>query len=170
MELSIRLPKIKSTPYPLFWILLTSLKAQTSTQSLTSEQVITISKWPQVMSGKWFFTLNTAHSNFSSCPWMGLTNFPETFQHFMNNIFQDMANVFVIVYLNDILIFSKDIKEHRHHLRKVLVRLWKYHLWVKPEKLIFHLTWVEFLDSLQEECPWTKPNPPQYSHGQLPIT
>ena len=56
---------------------------------------------------------------------MGLTNSPATFQYFMNDIFQDMANVFVIVYLDYILIFSKDIKEHRHHVQKVLsVMIW----------------------------------------------
>ena len=76
---------------------------------------------------------------------MGLTKSPATFQHFMNDIFQDMADVFVIVYLDDILIFSKNISEHRNHVRQVLAHLRKHHLWVKPEKSIFHSDWVEFL-------------------------
>ena len=76
---------------------------------------------------------------------MGLTNSPATFQHFMNNIFQDMANVFVIVYLDDILIFSKNISKHHKHVQEVLSHFQKHHLWVKPEKFIFHSDWVKFL-------------------------
>ena len=55
------------------------------------------------------------------------------------------ADVFVIVYLDDILIFSKNISKHHNHIRQVLARLWKHHLWVKPKKSIFHSDWVEFL-------------------------
>jgi hypothetical protein len=76
---------------------------------------------------------------------MGLTNSPATFQHFMNDIFQDMADIFVIIYLDDILIFSKNIEDHHQHVRQVLDRLRKKLLWVKPKKSIFHTDWVEFL-------------------------
>jgi len=47
---------------------------------------------------------------------MGLTNAPATFQTFMNDIFADCADDFVIVYLDDILIFSKDPREHQKHV------------------------------------------------------
>jgi len=50
----------------------------------------------------------------------GMTNSPATFQYFMNNIFHDMTDIFVIIYLNDILIFSKNLDEHKIHVRKVL--------------------------------------------------
>ena len=75
----------------------------------------------------------------------GLTNAPATFQHFMNDIFQDMADLFVIVYLDDILIFSKNKEEHRKHVRMVLECLRKYNLFIKPEKCLFCSDWVEFL-------------------------
>src|SRR6266481_1240918 len=43
---------------------------------------------------------------------MGLTNAPATFQHFMKDIFQDMSDIFVIVYLDDILVYSESVEEH----------------------------------------------------------
>jgi Reverse transcriptase (RNA-dependent DNA polymerase) len=46
----------------------------------------------------------------------GLTNAPATFQFFMNDIFQDMADVFVVVYLDNILIFSKNQRDHHKHV------------------------------------------------------
>jgi Reverse transcriptase (RNA-dependent DNA polymerase) len=63
----------------------------------------------------------------------------------MNDIFQDMADVFVVVYLDDILIFSKKRHDHHKHVRMVLTRLREHNLFVKPEKCLFHSDWVEFL-------------------------
>jgi hypothetical protein len=75
----------------------------------------------------------------------GLTNAPATLQLFMNDIFLDMMDIFVLVYLDDILIFSGDLASHRLHVRQVLNRLRKYELHVKPEKSIFHTNTIEFL-------------------------
>ena len=55
----------------------------------------------------------------------GLTNAPATFQHLMNDIFSDLLNVCVIVYLNDILIYSKDMAQHKAHVKEVLQQLCK---------------------------------------------
>ena len=76
---------------------------------------------------------------------MGLTNAPATFQHFMNDIFQDMSNLFVMVYLDDILVFSESIELHQGHVRHVLSRLWENNLHVKPKKSLFHTHSIEFL-------------------------
>src|SRR3977135_2317048 len=76
---------------------------------------------------------------------MGLTNSPATFQHFMNDILRDMADDFVIVDLDDILVFSKSIDDHCIHVRKVLTRLRENHLHIKPKKSLFHSDWIEFL-------------------------
>jgi len=53
----------------------------------------------------------------------GLTNAPAAFQRFMNDVFSDLLDVCVVVYLNDILIYSDDITQHRSHVKEVLKRL-----------------------------------------------
>lgn len=75
----------------------------------------------------------------------GLTNNPATFQHFMNNIFYDMADDFVVLYLDDILVFSKDVLKHEEHVQLVLERLRKHNLHVKPQKCVFHAKSVAYL-------------------------
>lgn len=75
----------------------------------------------------------------------GLTNAPATFQHMMNEIFKDLAGVIVIIYLDDILIFSENEEEHVEHVRTVLERLEKHDLFVKPEKCKFHQSSVDYL-------------------------
>ena len=76
---------------------------------------------------------------------MGLTNAPATFQHFMNDIFQDMSDIFVIVYLDDILVYSELVEEHRDHVQQVLNHLRENNLHVKPKKSLFHMQSIEFL-------------------------
>lgn len=75
----------------------------------------------------------------------GMTNSPGTFQYFMNDIFHDMNDLFVVIYLDDILIFSDNLEDHKVHVRKVLERLRKHNLHAKPEKCSFHTTEVEYL-------------------------
>jgi predicted aspartyl protease len=76
----------------------------------------------------------------------GLTNSPGTFQEMMNDIFKDMPNV--IVYLDDILIFSKNQNEHRKIVREVLKRLKDNDLFLKPEKCEFEKSSIEYLGLL----------------------
>ena len=76
----------------------------------------------------------------------GLTNVPTQFQAHMQNIFGDLLDISVIIYLNDILIFSKNIKEHQRVVRDVLLRLQKYGLYVKSSKCEFLRSSVEFLE------------------------
>src|SRR6266481_6344187 len=76
---------------------------------------------------------------------MGLTNAPATFQHFMNNLFQDMSDIFVIIYLDDILVYSESVEEHQNHVRQVLNCLRENNLHVKPEKSLFHTQSIKFL-------------------------
>ena len=56
----------------------------------------------------------------------------------MNNIFADMLDVCVIVYLDDILIYSSDKTTHHKQVKEVLHRLTKHGLYVKPEKCEFN--------------------------------
>ena len=53
----------------------------------------------------------------------GLTNTPAAFQRFMNDVFSDLLDVCVVVYLDNILIYSDDITQHRSHVKEVLKRL-----------------------------------------------
>ncbi len=67
------------------------------------------------------------------------------FQTFMNNMLQRYLNQFIIVYLNDILVYSKMKKEHVQHVRKVLQTLKKVDLRIKSGKSEFHVQSVQFL-------------------------
>ncbi|QRW22881.1 Retrotransposable element Tf2 protein [Rhizoctonia solani] len=75
----------------------------------------------------------------------GLTNAPATFQHFMNKLFKDLLDVCVIIYLDDILIYSKDDATHTQHIHEVLQCLMENQLFCKASKCTFHVTSVEYL-------------------------
>ncbi|GBG72363.1 hypothetical protein CBR_g11941 [Chara braunii] len=75
----------------------------------------------------------------------GLCNAPGTFQHAMNRIFHDYLDKFVIVYLDDILIFSKTVEEHVAHLDKVLSLLRQHKFKINGEKCEFGRTCVLYL-------------------------
>ena len=75
----------------------------------------------------------------------GLTNAPAVFQHMANDIFRDFLDIFTIVYLDDILIYSKSQEEHDLHVCQVLARLREYGLYAKLEKCAFDKSQVEFL-------------------------
>ena len=60
-----------------------------------------------------------------------LNNTPATFQRLMNDILRDYLKKFVTVYLNNIIIFSKDKKSHKRHVKKVLKKIRDVNLKVK---------------------------------------
>ena len=53
----------------------------------------------------------------------GLTNAPAAFMDLMNRVFKDYLDKFVVVFIDDILVYSKDKVEHEKHLRLILLRL-----------------------------------------------
>jgi hypothetical protein len=76
----------------------------------------------------------------------GLTNAPATFQALMNSIFVDLiAKGQVMVYLDDILIFTESLKDHRSIVHKVLQQLQDNDLYLRPEKCEFEQTKIEYL-------------------------
>jgi hypothetical protein len=78
--------------------------------------------------------------------YFGLTNSPATFQTMMNDIFQDMiAEGKIVVYIDDILVYTNTKEENIRLTRKVLKRLKENDLFVKPEKCNFWEEEVEFL-------------------------
>ena len=75
----------------------------------------------------------------------GLTNAPATFQTMMNHILRPYLRKFAVVFLDDILIFSKTWKEHLSHVEMVLQSLEKNQLYCKPSKCQFGATEILFL-------------------------
>ena len=75
----------------------------------------------------------------------GLTNAPATFMTLMNNIFHEFLEEFVLVYLDDILIYSKNMEEHKNHLRQVLEKLREHRLYAKMSKCEFGKSSLHFL-------------------------
>jgi hypothetical protein len=75
----------------------------------------------------------------------GLTNAPTYFMYLMNSVFMTELDNFVVVFIDDILIYSKSEKEHAKHLRVVLQRLRDYKLYAKFSKCEFWLKSVKFL-------------------------
>ena len=75
----------------------------------------------------------------------GVTNAPSTFQRMMNELFKEEMDKFVLVYLDDILVFSATLEEHIEHIRKTLDRLRKAKLYARLHKCAFFQWQVEYL-------------------------
>ncbi|TMW97052.1 hypothetical protein EJD97_006303, partial [Solanum chilense] len=79
---------------------------------------------------------------------LGQTNAPATFCNLMNNVLFDYLDDFVVVYLDDIVIYSRTLEEHVNHLSLVLSQLKKYTLYVTMEKCEFAQQEIKFLGHL----------------------
>lgn len=90
------------------------------------------------------FKTKYGHFEFLVMP-MGLRNSPATFQALMNSIFGDCIDDFIVIYLDDILIFSDTREDHLKHLRIVLTRLKEHQLYVGKNKYEMMKTETEFL-------------------------
>jgi hypothetical protein len=78
--------------------------------------------------------------------YFGLTNSPATFQTMMNEIFQDLITEGVVsIYLDDILIFTNSLEEHRRITCLVLDHMREHKLYLRPEKCEFEKTKIEYL-------------------------
>ena len=104
------------------------------------------------------FRTPLGHFQFKVLPF-GLTNAPATFQALMNRVFGPYVGKFVLVYLDDILIFSKNHEEHAEHLCLVLEKLRAYQLYAKRSKCEFGLDEVAF---------WATAWAPKASRSTLP--
>jgi hypothetical protein len=81
----------------------------------------------------------------------GLTKAPKYFMYLMNSIFMLELDKFVIVFIDNILVYSENEKDHAEHLRIVLTRLRDHQLYVKFSKCEFWLKTVPFLDHMLSE-------------------
>ncbi|GAU51168.1 hypothetical protein TSUD_412030 [Trifolium subterraneum] len=90
------------------------------------------------------FRTRYGHYEFLVMPF-GLTNAPAVFMDYMNRIFQPYLDKFVVIFIDDILIYSKDPQEHAEHLRIVVNILREKQLYAKFSKCEFWLSEVKFL-------------------------
>uniref|UniRef100_A0A8R7UE97 Reverse transcriptase domain-containing protein n=1 Tax=Triticum urartu TaxID=4572 RepID=A0A8R7UE97_TRIUA len=90
------------------------------------------------------FKTHHRHFQFRVMPF-GLTNAPATFQCLRNAIFSKYVRKFVIIFLNDILVFSETMEEHTEHLRIVFELLRAHQLFVKESKCSFACDHIDYL-------------------------
>jgi hypothetical protein len=95
---------------------------------------------------------NQLYAKFSKCEFyeytvmsFGLTNAPTYFMYLMNKVFMEYLDKFVVVFIDDILVYSKTEENHEEHLRLVLEKLRANQLYAKFSKCKFWLTQVAFL-------------------------
>ncbi len=89
----------------------------------------------------------TGHYEYLVMPY-GLVNAPSVFQGYMNEVFREYLHCFVLVYIDDILVYSRNEAEHRLHISEVLQRLREHQLYLKAEKCTFHQASIQFLGYL----------------------
>lgn len=78
----------------------------------------------------------------------GLCNFPATFQRAMDRIFEKERGNFIIPYLDDIIVYSKNFKEHQEHLRITLGRIKASGLTLNPKKCVFNKQEIKILGNV----------------------
>ena len=74
-----------------------------------------------------------------------LTNMSATFQKLINYVLYNHLNEFVIAYLNNILIYFENEKNHEKHVKKILKRFQEKKFYLKSEKYEFHKQWIKYL-------------------------
>ncbi|KAL0192527.1 hypothetical protein M9458_010823, partial [Cirrhinus mrigala] len=96
------------------------------------------------------FVTPTGHYEYRVMPY-GLSISPSIFQTFMNELFREFLHRFVVVYIDDILIYSRNLAEHRQHVQQFLHKLCDHSLYLKLEKCEFHRPSIQFLGYITAE-------------------
>ena len=90
------------------------------------------------------FQTKYGHYKYTVMPFR-LTNTPASFQQFINEVCREYLDIFMIAYLDDILIFSATLEEHVNHVMKILEKFDKAELQLKLRKCEFHIQETKFL-------------------------
>jgi hypothetical protein len=88
----------------------------------------------------------------------GLTNAPATFQAYINKALSRLIDYFMVIYLNNILIYSKPREDHYAYVKIIIERLRKHKLYTKLSKCFFDVEEVEFLGFIVDST-GVKPDP-----------
>ena len=75
----------------------------------------------------------------------GLTNASASFQSYIHKVFRPYFDITVIVYMNDVLVFLRNLSQHEKHVREVLKALLKAGLYAKLNKCLFNVTRIGFI-------------------------
>ena len=93
--------------------------------------------------------LTTFNSRFGAYKYkvspFGLTGGPASWQHFINDVLFEYLDKFCTAYLDDILIYSRNLKQHRQHVRGVLIKLREAGIQADVDKCEFHVTETKYL-------------------------
>ncbi|KAK3571107.1 hypothetical protein QTP86_001815 [Hemibagrus guttatus] len=93
------------------------------------------------------FVTPTGHYEYLVMPYR-LVNAPSVFQDFMHMVLREFLHKSVLMYIDDILIYSRSMVEHRRHVEEVLQWLRDYQLFLKAKKCVFHQSSIHFLGSI----------------------
>jgi hypothetical protein len=95
---------------------------------------------------EWKTTFRTHYEDFEYVVMpFDLTNACVVFQHLMNDVFHEYLDNFLVYYINDIIIFSKNVEDHEHHICPILDKLQKVEIYAKLKKCEFHQSEMELL-------------------------
>jgi len=95
---------------------------------------------------EWKTAFHTRYGLYEYCVMLfGLTNAPALFQRWINEILSEYLDIFRVAYLDDILIFSQNLEDHRKHVRTILKRVKEMGLTLKASKCEFHTKEIEYL-------------------------
>ena len=133
-----------SFPIPLINYMLECLRKGKIFSKIDLRQAFNLIRIKKGHEYKTAFTCVYGHFEYLVMPF-GLKNAPAVFQHFINDVFEDIIGVFVFCYIDDIIIFSPDLETHCKHLSEVLTRLRNAGLYAKLEKCEFCVPFLDFL-------------------------